>query len=206
MWHRVPAVRATPHGREMTPLVWPLVPFWAKGDLPKYSTANCRSESGVPFSKTAATKAAFRGAWQRNRGCLVLFSYFFKWGQRVQPKQPWRIYPADAPLFAMAGIWDRSPETEVEAVESCTIVTTEPNSLLREIGHHRASVLLSPDDWDTWLTGDSDQAESLIAPPPAEIMRAHPVTRRVNNPGYQGEDLLAVADSREDKLAPPALF
>lgn len=144
-WHRLPVIRATHRDREMTPLIWPLTPFWRKGDLPKYSTASCQSEAGVPSSNTVAAKSAFRGAWQSQRGCLVLFSYFFEWDQRSRPKQPWRIHPVGETLFVMACLWDRSSESNSEVIESCTIATTEPNELLRANGHHRLPVLLSPD-------------------------------------------------------------
>jgi len=51
-------------------------------------------------------------------------------------------------------------------------------------------VLLGPEQWTTWLTGSADEAETLIAPPPEDALRAHRVTKKVNNPGYQEEDLL----------------
>lgn len=124
----------------------PLVPFWAKGDLPKCSTANCRAEAAAPFPRTVAKKPTFRGAWKRGRRCLVPFSYCFDfWNQRTKPKQPWRIYPAEVPMFVMAGLWDSSPAPENDVIESCTIVTTEPNSQLKRIGHHLAPALLPPD-------------------------------------------------------------
>lgn len=190
VWSHVPAVRSDEGGRTLYNLVWPLVPFWLKGELPKFSTANCRSEPDTPFSETVAGKPAFRNAWKRNQRCLVPMSYFYEWDQRTTPKQPWRIYPTGAPVLVLAGLWERSPRPDGEMLESFAIVTTEPNRLLTDIGHHRAPVVLEPDDWDDWLNGEPEAAEALIRAPGDAGLAAHRVTRRVNNPGYQEADLL----------------
>ena len=43
--------------------IWPLIPVWARGEVPKYSTANARSEE-------MADKNAYRNAWKREQRCL----------------------------------------------------------------------------------------------------------------------------------------
>lgn len=189
-WSRVPVIRSTPEGREAAGLIWPLIPTWLKGELPKFSTANCRSEAGVPFSETVTKKPTFRNAWKRNQRCLVPVSWFYEWDQRSKPKQPWRILPCNGNFLTMAGLWENSEMADGSHLGSFTIVTTEPNQLLTDIGHHRAPVMISPDQWDTWLSESPTDAESLITPPPDDLMHAHQVTTRVNNPGYQEEDLL----------------
>lgn len=190
-WTQLPAVVAGANGeRELVRMVWPLVPAWMKGELPKFSTANCRSEPGVAFSETVAKKPTFRTAWKRAQRCLVPFSWFYEWDQRTKPKQPWRVLPARAPMLVMAGLWDETQPPGGTAFRSFTLVTAEPNQLLRDIGHHRAPVILDPDQWSAWLQGTADKAEAVIGPPPEGSLTAHPVTMRVNNPGYQEEDLL----------------
>lgn len=189
-WSRVPVVLKTGRGREIRPMIWPLVPVWAKGELPKYATANCRSESNQRFSETVAKKPAFRNAWLHGQRCLVPFSWFYEWDQRSKPKQPWRVLPATDSFLIFAGLWETSSTADEKKVESFTIVTTEPNGLLRDIGHHRAPVILERDEWDLWLSGPKEEAENLLKPPPEGSLRAHQVTTRVNNPGYQEQDLL----------------
>lgn len=188
-WTRLPVCRAVESKRFLEELVWPLVPHWAHAQLPKYATANCRSEPGIPFGETVARKPAFRAAWQRGQRCLVPFSWFYEWDQRSRPKQPYRVTSADGELLVMAGLWGRSESPEGEALESFTLVTTEPNGLLRDIGHHRSPVVLEPEAFESWLCGDPSDAERLIAPPADGRLAAGPVTRAVNNPGYQGEGL-----------------
>ena len=192
-WTRVPVVRSDGAERRPDGLVWPLVPSWLKGELPKFSTANCRSEADRAFSKTVAGKPTFRNAWKRDQRCLVPFSWFYEWDQRSKPKQPWRIQPASGSFLVMAGLWDRSPLPDGDQLESFTIVTTGPNQLLTDIGHHRSPVMIDRDHWDTWLNGGKADAEALIRPPPDDLMVAYKVTTKVNNPGYQGEDLLAAS-------------
>lgn len=190
VWEKVPVVFMHNNDKSMKLMTWPLVPFWAKGQLPKYSTANCRSEPGEAFTTTVAKKKTFSGAWRRNQRCLVLASWFYEWDQRSQPKTPYRVYPLNEPFFTFAGLWDRSITNAGQAIESFTIITSEPNKLLKDIGHHRAPVVIEPKDWDTWLSADSDQAEQLLAPPPDDEMAAVEVSKAVNNPTYDDKALL----------------
>jgi putative SOS response-associated peptidase YedK len=188
-WSRVPVVRPGEEGRRIDALVWPLVPHWLKGELPKFSTANCRSESDRPFSETVAGKPAFRNAWKRSRRCLVPFSWFYEWDQRTRPRQPWRVMAVAAPVLVMAGLWDRSRSASSGIVESFTIVTTGPNRLLKDLGHHRSPVILEPEQWDCWLSAPAAEAEHVIRPPADGSLKAEKVSIRVNNPEYQGEEL-----------------
>lgn len=188
-WRRVPVVRKGPEGRCIDALVWPLVPHWLKGELPRFSTANCRSESDHPFSETVAQKPAFRNAWKRDQRCLVPFSWFYEWDQRARPRQPWRVRAVDRPVLVMAGLWDHSPDRDGKTIESFTIVTTTPNRLLTDIGHHRSPVILEPEEWECWLNGTPSEAERLVRPPADGTLEAEKVTTRVNNPEYQGDDL-----------------
>lgn len=200
-YSRLPVVRQPPAGRRVDEMVWPLIPAWLKGDLPKFSTANCRAEPDQAFSDTVSRKPTFRSAWKHGRRCLVPMSWFYEWDKRQSPSQPWRIFPTNDPLLVMAGLWERSTTPDGTAIDSFTILTTAPNRLLAEIGHNRSPVLIERPDFRTWLVGDAEQAEKLIAPPPEGILQAAPVTRRVNNPGYQGTDLLVPSDADGESAA-----
>ena len=81
---------------------WGLIPFFCKGEPPKYSTINARIE-------TFETAASYRGPWKRGQRCLQFASGFFEW--HLDPngvKQPYYIHLADQGAFAFAGLWDRS--------------------------------------------------------------------------------------------------
>jgi putative SOS response-associated peptidase YedK len=165
-------------GREMALLHWGLIPFWAKDPEIGARLINARSE-------TVAEKPAFREAFRRRR-CLVVADGFYEWMKQDGLKQPFHIRLRDGQPFAFAGLWERwrGPEG---TVESCTLLTTEPNELMRPI-HNRMPVILSPADYDLWLDpsvrpGPSpDVLHGLLRPYPAMEMVAYPVSRRVNNP------------------------
>lgn len=191
-WTRLPVISADEAGqRTIHGMIWPLIPFWCHGELPKFSTANCRREPSEPFSKTVAKKPAFRDAWQKNRRCLIPFSWFYEWDQRTQPKQPWKVSLKDQPIMVMAGLWDVTQTSSKEALLSCTIVTTEPNQTLKAIGHHRSPVLLQKENWDVWLTGVAEKAQELLQSPSDDWLEAEPVSMKINNPLFN-EDIRAV--------------
>ncbi len=188
---RVPIVRVNKEGeREIVDAVWPLIPVWAKGKVPKYSTANARGES-------MAEKATYRHAWKHRQRCLFVMSGFYEWkkvpGQRG--KQPYHIQGADRGLLGVAGLWEVSYLNEEEAVLSAAIVTCGPNALMRSI-HNRMPVLVPPEKYDVWLRGEPEQALALVRPFPAELMEAYAVSTRVNNPGF---DDASVIEQKTDR-------
>lgn len=188
-WTRLPVITVgeDPSQRAIHGMVWPLIPYWCHGELPKFSTANCRSEPDESFSTTVAKKPAFRDAWQKNRRCLIPFSWFYEWDQRSQPKQPWLVRPKDQGLMVMAGLWDVTETSSKQTLLSCTILTTAPNQILKDIGHHRSPVWLHASQWDTWLRGSVHQAESLLKPPDSEPLEVMAVSRKINNPGFNDD-------------------
>ena len=83
-------------------------------------------------------------------------------------------------LFAFAGLWEwwKGPEGPVE---SCTIITTEPNAVTAPI-HNRMPVILDPTDYDRWLDVELIGVGELLRPCPADWLEAYPVSQRVNRP------------------------
>ena len=73
-------------------------------------------------------------------------------------------------------------------VESCTLLTTEANDLVRPL-HERMPVLLDPDDFADWLF-EGDAPRHLFRPYPALEMTAKPVSDRLNDARNEGPDLL----------------
>ena len=164
--------------RSLDLLRWGLVPLWAKDPSFGPKCINARSE-------TIATNKIFREAFERRR-CLVLADAFYEWRKVPGGKPaPYAVTPPEG-LFAFAGLWERWVGEEDEFIESCTILTTEPNDLLEPI-HNRMPVILDPKDYDLWLDPDVQQPDkllSLLRPYPAEPMTFYPVNLRVNNPKH----------------------
>ena len=84
--------------------------------------------------------------------------------------------------MAFASLWERWQDTTGEIIESCTILTTQPNELMRSI-HHRMPVILKPKDYDLWLNPQIQELEllqPLFRSYPTEEMIAYPVSKLVN--------------------------
>src|SRR5438552_18733441 len=122
--HNVLAVRQRPGSDELEAvrLRWGLVPSWAEDHKIGYKLINARAE-------TVRTKPAFRSAF-KHRHCLVLADGFFEWQKSGKKKQPYHLRLRDGKPFAFAGLWETWHDGD-KPVESCTILTTEANSLVR---------------------------------------------------------------------------
>lgn len=178
-------VRSKPAGgtREIALLKWGLVPSWAKDTAIGNKLINARSE-------TVAEKPSFRDAFRKRR-CLIPATGFYEWQRRKSGKQPFHIRMKGGGLFAMAGLWERW-EKSSEPLETCTILTTEPNELMAPI-HDRMPVILPRESFATWLGEVSASPESLrelMKPHAAGAMEAYPVKTIVNNPRNETSDCL----------------
>lgn len=172
--HEMPIVRAYAGGqeRELTKARWGLIPFWAKDTKIGYSTFNARAD-------TVAKKPAFRDAYKKHR-CLVPANGFYEWqkvGKSKTDKQPYLIRLHGGELFAFAGLWSWWENPDGEEITSYTIITTEPNEMVKPI-HNRMPVILSPANYNRWLDPNQDGA-NLLKPFPAEEMEAYAVNKRV---------------------------
>jgi putative SOS response-associated peptidase YedK len=173
--------------REMTHVVWGLIPSWAKDVAIGQRMINARSES-------AATKQGYRGAMKYRR-CLVPADGFYEWkkAEKKGPKQPYFIHKRDGELLGLAGLWEHWQGPGGEEVESCTILTTEPNEAMSAL-HDRMPVILSPDDYDRWLSTKIEEPEDvrdLMKPCPAEWLALRAVGTFVNSARNEGEQCLA---------------
>ncbi len=181
---KIQAVRRSPqHGkRELTALKWGLVPFWAEDVLIGSRMINARSE-------TAAEKPAFREAFKKRR-LLIPASGFFEWKKEGSGKQPYYIRRKDGRPFSMAGLWE-SWEKGPAALETCVILTTEPNAVVKPL-HNRMPVIIQPEAYGQWLDPDSDWKDlaALLLPAAPEELTAYPVSRLVNNPVNDNGELL----------------
>ena len=112
-------------------LRWGLIPSWADDPAIGSKMINARSE-------TIATKPAFRDSFRRRR-CLIPADGFYEWEKITsKDKQPWHIFRRSGELLTFAGLWDTWKNPDGDAIESCTILTTEANELVRP-AHDRMS-------------------------------------------------------------------
>jgi putative SOS response-associated peptidase YedK len=180
---QVPIIRLGKDNREMVLAKWGLIPSWAKDAKIGYKLINARGE-------TVASKPSFRSAF-KSRRCLIPANGFYEWKKLDKSKQPYFMHMKDKEPFAFAGLWEHWQPAEGEAVDSCTIITTEANEFMKTL-HERMPVILAPDDYSKWLAADQtpDKLLKLICPFPGEDMTAYPVSTMVNNPKNQEASLI----------------
>jgi len=165
---------------------WGLIPSWAKDPAIGDRMINARAES-------LAVKPSFRNAYRRRR-CLILADGFYEWKQSpgLKSKQPVYIRLINNHPFAFAGLWEHWTSPDGSEIRSCTIITTQPNSLLLTI-HNRMPVILPTETFSQWITPadlPAIQLNELLAPYPAEEMITYPVSKMVNSPRFDSPDLI----------------
>jgi len=182
----IAAIRIEPDTttRNLVMLRWGLVPSWAKDPKIGNQCINAKAE-------TVAEKPSFRSAFKKRR-CLILATGFYEWQAQGRTKQPMWIGLRSRRPFAFAGLWEHWKPAEGESLDTCTIITTEPNDLMAPI-HNRMPVILAPASYDQWLDPTFQQAETLKAllrPFPSEELTAYPVSTLVNNPRHDAPQCL----------------
>ena len=175
---------------------WGLIPHWAKDASISYKMINARAE-------TVAEKPAYKKLLTTRR-CLIPADGFYEWRRGADGKRiPVRFTLKDEDLFAFAGLWTSWVDRETgELLDSCTIVTTKPSELVADI-HNRMPVILPTTNEDDWLDPDLslDGVLALLVPYPAARMRAHAVSRLVNNARNEGPEILVPDPDDHETLA-----
>jgi putative SOS response-associated peptidase YedK len=200
----VPIVRLNAEGhRELLRMRWGLVPRWAKDPSIGARMIHARGE-------TIADKPSFRIAYRRHR-CLLPADGFYEWmavetGEHPR-KQPMHIGMKDASLFGIGGVYERWLSAAGEVLDTCTIVTTGANTLLRAV-HERMPLIVAPADYQRWLDPAHADVADLVAAFPAQAMTYYPVSPRVNNVRHDDASLIErtaeTAGDAEADHEPPA--
>lgn len=165
----------------ITSLTWGLIPHWADDPSIGNRLINARAE-------TLADKPSFRDAYDERR-CVILADGFYEWREDGGVKQPYRIAREDDEPFAFAGLWERW-ERSGDARETATIVTTEPNDVVRPL-HDRMAAILPPGEERRWLDADDEgERASLLKPYQGDDLRAYPISTRVNDPSNDGPSII----------------
>jgi len=175
-----------------------LIPHWAKDMSIGTRTLNARSE-------TVTSTPAFRQSILTKR-CLIPADGFYEWRAMGRVKQPYCFEVGEGDVFALAGLWDQWESPEGEIIESCTILTTGPNSLVADM-HDRMPVIVPPDKYEAWLDPDItnfDAIKDILRPYDASQMRRYPVSTKMNNSKNEGAE--SAAPVILDNAVEPRLF
>ena len=128
---------------------WGLISPWAKEPFDKGRPRpfNARSEN-------VEEKKLFSGSWRHKR-CLIPATGFFE--------KKYRIRKYNYETFWLGGIWSKWSSPNGAEIESCCILTTEPNTLIKPL-HHRMPVVV-PDGYEEQWTEqvkDADELKGLL--------------------------------------------
>ena len=133
---------------------WGLIPSWAKDPSIGNKMFNARAE-------TIAEKPSFREAFKRRR-CLIVADGFYEWQKIGRIKKPLRFSLKSMEPFGLAGLYETWISPEKKPVNTCTIITTEPNDLLRPI-HDRMPVIVKKELEDFWIDPSSQSSRDLLS-------------------------------------------
>lgn len=202
-WHPELPVITQSRPVEVQMMRWGLIPPFAKyiekngRKLHPYDFGNYYSKTANAMVEGLAEKTTWKRLYKKNR-CLILASGFYEFyhlsGKKVS--YPHYITLKDYPVFAFAGLHDTwtDPETG-EVVDTCTIITTRPNPMMKVIHNNpdahngsRMPVMLTPEEWSNWLDGEMSYEDVLkfCEPFPMDGMNAITVrqglkSRKVNS-------------------------
>lgn len=170
--------------RELAMMQWGLIPSWAKDSAIGYKMINARSE-------TAHEKPSFKQAL-RSRRCIVPVSGFYEWEKKGKEKIPHYIHLRDGDIMSLAGLWETWKSPEGERIETCTILTTAANSLLKPL-HDRMPVVLHNEEFDLWFNRDVDDINllaELFHSYPSDRLEEHIVSKEVNSPSNDSPECI----------------
>src|SRR5262249_40696201 len=178
--NKVPVILRYAAENECRLMRWGLIPNWAKDPTIGNRMINARAESLM-------AKPAFRQLVETRR-CIVPADGFYEWRKEGKRKVRRWVHLKGREPFGLAGLWDvwRSPSGS--RVDSFTIITTEPNELVRPI-HNRMPVILRREDEEQWLDVSRTRfgkARLVLKPYSAELMDAHDVSPLVNSAKCDG--------------------
>jgi len=188
--------------RRLAPLVWGLVPSWAKDPSIGSRMINARLE-------TVAEKPAFKRGFSARR-CILPADGFYEWYAAEQPaasvgrgkakpkKQPFFIHRADGGRLVMAGIYEiwrdprKDPSDDTAWLRTCSVITTQATDAAGHI-HDRMPMVISRgaiSDWLDPMITDAERALELLAVTEAQALEAYAVSTDVNSVENNNPSLL----------------
>jgi putative SOS response-associated peptidase YedK len=198
-WETLPAIYADGEYDQSTEAVWPFLPYWAHGRLPRnkegkiLSTANARlRRDGAPFAPS------YMGAWSKGARVLIPVSWFYEFDSRVRPQIPYAVFPLHAPFWLLCGLANWFKAEDGSKKLSISIITVEPNAVLKSVGHHRSpAIVRDPAEAACWLRAPGQKALELLRPFPDESMGVEPVPMGVKIPGNENFSLPECLERKE---------
>ena len=165
----IPAMIGSDRGNMLASYLWGLIPFWAKDPSIGAKLFNARAE-------TVSQKPGFKNAFAQRR-CLIPADGFYEWKKEGNQKIPYSFGLKSGLPFYFAGLYETWTTPDKKTVNSCTIITTQANTIVKPI-HDRMPVIVPKVAQELWLNPDiKDPARLLdiLKPYPSEEMICEPI-------------------------------
>lgn len=162
--------------REARTMRWGLIPSWVK-DLSQFkaTTFNARDDR---IEESRVFSPAFK-----KRRCIIPISGYYEWKKiSASKKQPYYFKAKNGSMLALAGVWDKATLSDGTVIESCSIITTYPNEVTEEY-HDRMPVILSPSDYDKWLSLDTtaEELKAMLKPCHPDLLEIYAVDKGIGS-------------------------
>lgn len=183
----VPAVRLYDGQSEAVMMRWGLIPAWAHGDA---SVGHWLRLASADLE----VSPLFAGPWLNGRRCVLPFAGFYTWRLTAAGyRQPYFVQVGDRPIFAVAGLWDRTEADDGDVIEGCAILTVPACAPIASIqtATQQVPAILRAEDCDAWLRGTPAEARALLRTAPEALLRSHAVSPRINSLAYDDAGLVA---------------
>jgi putative SOS response-associated peptidase YedK len=121
-------------------------------------------------SEGVATAKFWRDKFAENR-CIVPASSYFEWQDcDTRPKPKYEVIVPGREYIGIAGVWApwKNPRTD-QWQKTFATFTSEPNALIEKI-HIRQPIILSPSEYEEWLTPSERAPVHLLRVLPEERM------------------------------------
>jgi putative SOS response-associated peptidase YedK len=203
VWETLPAIYADGDTDRPIEAIWPFLPYWSRGQLPRnkngklISTANARlRHDGQPFAPS------YMGAWSKNFRVLVPVSWFYEFDSRVHPQIPYAVFPLSVPFWILCGLASWFTAADGSKKMSISIITVAPNEVLESVGHHRSpAILRNPAEAQCWLRAPRQEALALLRSFPNESMGVEEMPMGIKIPGNEKISLPESLGRRLDRRA-----
>jgi putative SOS response-associated peptidase YedK len=133
---------------------WGLIPSWAKDPSIGNRLFNARAE-------TIAEKPSFRNAFRKKR-CLIIADGFYEWQKSGRMRKPFLFSLKSGTPFGFAGLYESWEAPDRQPINTCTIITTQPNELIKSI-HDRMPVIVPADQYAIWMDPENQNQKALLS-------------------------------------------
>ena len=116
--------------------------------------------------------------------------------KRRKPETAFPVWDERQEAICLGWLWENWSKNGKEII-SCTIITTAPNDVTRNV-HDRMPVILPEDKMEMWLDRSmdkTDEIKKLLVPYQAELMDCYEVSTAINSAKNEGEDLILPINS-----------